>query len=135
MGFKMKGPSMYPGYKKAAAVGGEELKVARDGNPGASDGRAASSPFQMHDGTKHKATDTHFADGTKKTERDKFNDGETKMETLRVKKGSAADKKSKKKTSKDKTIKDEDYQNKKEALLNKGFTQEDADWMIQHGGE
>ena len=40
-----------------------------------------------------------------------------------------------KNTSKDKTVKDKDYQNKKEALLNKGFTQKDADWMIKHGGE
>ena len=27
MAYKMKGPSLYPGYKKAAAVGGEKLKV------------------------------------------------------------------------------------------------------------
>ena len=28
-----------------------------------------------------------------------------------------------------------DYQKRKEALLDKGFTQEDADWMIKHGGD
>jgi hypothetical protein len=48
---------------------------------------------------------------------------------------SAEYKKRKKKTTKDKKTKDTDYQNKKEALLNKGFTQKDADWMIKHGGE
>ena len=57
MGFKMKGPSLYPGYKKAAAVGGEELKVNRD-YKGMSDGRATSSPFQMNEegGKKKKKT-------------------------------------------------------------------------------
>ena len=44
MGFKMKGPSMYPNYKKAKNGG---IMVNRSGNPGAADGRAASSPFQM----------------------------------------------------------------------------------------
>jgi len=42
----MKGPSMYPNYKKAAKV----IQVVRDGNPGAADGRASSSPFQKNTG-------------------------------------------------------------------------------------
>ena len=58
-------------------------------------------------------TDT-FADGSKKSDRDKYNDEETKKETLNVKKGSAADKKGKK------TL--EDY-------LNEGFSQVEAEQM------
>ena len=50
MGFKMKGPSMYPNYRKAAKV----IQVVRDGNPGAADGRASSSPFQKNTGGKTK---------------------------------------------------------------------------------
>jgi hypothetical protein len=41
MGYKMKGPSMYPNYKK----GSESLKIQRD-YAGQADGRATSSPFQ-----------------------------------------------------------------------------------------
>jgi hypothetical protein len=37
-----------------------------------------SSPLQSHDGTKSSAT--HFADGTPKSKRDKFNDAETQRE-------------------------------------------------------
>ena len=50
-----------------------------------------SSPLQSHDGTKSSAT--HFADGTPKSERDKFNDAETQREIskLRPKTGSGAD--------------------------------------------
>ena len=44
-------------------------------------------------------------------------------------------KKNTKKTTKDKKTKDKNYQNKREALLNKGFTQKDADWMITRGGQ
>jgi hypothetical protein len=36
---------------------------------------------------------------------------------------------------KDGSPKTDDYQKRKEALLDKGFTQEDADWMIKHGGD
>jgi len=60
------------------------------------------------------ATDDTFADGSKKSDRDKYNDEETKKETLNVKKGSAADKKGKK------TL--EDY-------LNEGFSQVEAEQM------
>ena len=61
MGFKMKGPSLYPNYRGSGAerdrvVGTpkdansySKLHVNRDGNPGAADGRASSSPFQMKD--------------------------------------------------------------------------------------
>ena len=56
MGFKMNGPTFYK-----------------------------NTPFQMHDGKKHKATATHFADGTKKSKRDKFNDAETKAEKRKAK--------------------------------------------------
>ena len=60
MGFKMKGPSLYPNYRGSGAerdrvVGTpkdansyNKLHVNRDGNPGAADGRASSSPFQMN---------------------------------------------------------------------------------------
>jgi len=58
----MKGPTLYPNYKGAKA----QIQINRNGNPGAADGRASSSPFQM-----------------------------SEKETLNVKKGSAADKKSK----------------------------------------
>ena len=51
MGFKMKGPSMYPLYKKASQGG---IAVNRTGNPGAADGRASSSPFQKNTGDKTK---------------------------------------------------------------------------------
>lgn len=51
MGFKMKGPSMYPLYKKAKQGG---IAVNRSGNPGAPDGRASSSPFQKNTGDKTK---------------------------------------------------------------------------------
>ena len=51
MGFKMKGPSMYPLYKKASQGG---IAVNRSGNPGAADGRASSSPFQKNTGDKTK---------------------------------------------------------------------------------
>ena len=51
MGFKMKGPSMYPLYKKAKQGG---IAVNRSGNPGAADGRASSSPFQKNTGDKTK---------------------------------------------------------------------------------
>lgn len=50
MAFKMKGPSLYPNYKKA----GKTIQVVRDGNPGAADGRASSSPFQRKTGGKTK---------------------------------------------------------------------------------
>tara|TARA_R100000455_G_C6246554_1_gene104131 strand:+ start:114 stop:443 length:330 start_codon:yes stop_codon:yes gene_type:complete len=46
----MKGPSLYPNYKKA----GKAIQVVRDGNPGAADGRASSSPFQRKTGAKTK---------------------------------------------------------------------------------
>ena len=49
MGFKMKGPSMYPNYKK----GSESLKIQRD-YAGQADGRATSSPFQQKEETKEK---------------------------------------------------------------------------------
>tara|TARA_R110000744_G_scaffold117392_2_gene219448 strand:+ start:341 stop:1153 length:813 start_codon:yes stop_codon:yes gene_type:complete len=48
MAYKMKGPAMYPNYrgnKPAQQV----ISVNKTGNPGAADGRAASSPFQMKD--------------------------------------------------------------------------------------
>ena len=51
MGFKMKGPSMYPLYKKAKQGG---IAVNRSGNPGAADRRASSSPFQKNTGDKTK---------------------------------------------------------------------------------
>jgi len=41
-----------------------------------------SSPLKTHDGTKSSAT--HFADGTPKSERDKFNDAETQREMSKV---------------------------------------------------
>lgn len=66
MAYKMKGPSLYPGYKKAAAVGGEKLKVNRD-YKGMSDGRATSSPFQMKEDSKKK----------KKTKEDYLKEGFT----------------------------------------------------------
>lgn len=71
MAYKMKGPSLYPNYGKAK----EAIKLNREDTSRA-DGRATSSPFQMHDGKKHKASNTNFADGSKKTKRDKFNDRE-----------------------------------------------------------
>jgi hypothetical protein len=73
MAYKMKGPSMYPNYR-GKSFG--PIKVNREDTSN-KDGSAKSSPFQMHDGKKHKATATHFADGTKKTKRDKFNDSES----------------------------------------------------------
>ena len=50
-----------------------------------------SSPLKAHDGTKSSAT--HFADGTPKSKRDKFNDAETQNEIskLKPKTGSGAD--------------------------------------------
>ena len=94
MGFKMKGPSMYPNYKKTVfknGIGaqGDIPGQQKKGYEGMADGRATSSPFQA------------------------------KKETLTVKKGSAADKKSKKKTK-------EDY-------IKEGFTPADADRMMKDG--
>ena len=53
MAFKMKGPSMYPNYRGNNPKQ-QQVQINRDGNPGAADGRAASSPFQMNDGKKPK---------------------------------------------------------------------------------
>ena len=118
MAFKMKGPSLYPNYRGNGS--GAKGAIPNQKNyTGQADGRATSSPFQMHDGEKHKATATHFADGTPKSKRDKFNDAETKKETLNVKKGSAADKKGKKK----KTLND---------YLNEGFSQVEAEQMFKN---
>lgn len=94
MAFKMKGPSLYPNYGK----GKKGIKLNR-GEDSMGDGRASSSPFQVDKDEKKKATSTHFADGTKKSARDKFNDEE----------------------------------NRKEQLLNQGFTPSDADSMIKSG--
>jgi hypothetical protein len=71
MGFKMKGPSLYPNFKKGrqALYGVENpgnISGQQKDYKGTADGRATSSPFQM-----------------------------SEKETLSVKKGSAADKKSK----------------------------------------
>ena len=93
MAYKMKGPSLYPNYGKAKKA----IKLNRE-DTSTKDGRATSSPFQAKD-EKKKATSTHFADGTKKSARDKFNDEE----------------------------------NRKEQLLNQGFTPSDADSMIESG--
>jgi len=127
----MKGPSLYPNYRgtgkkidrKTAIPKKHTLVGINNEDTSTSDGRATSSPFQMHDGKKHKATATHFADGTKKSKRDLFNDKETanegvKKTTLNVKKGSAADKKGKKK----KTLND---------YLNEGFSQVEAEQMFK----
>ncbi len=51
MSFKMKGPSMYPNYRGNNPKQ-QQVQINRDGNPGAADGRAASSPFQMNDDKK-----------------------------------------------------------------------------------
>jgi hypothetical protein len=48
MAFKMKGPSMYPNYRGNKPAQ-QAINVNKTGNPGAADGRAASSPFQMKD--------------------------------------------------------------------------------------
>ena len=49
-----------------------------------------SSPLKSHDGTK--SSSTHYADGTPKSERDKFNDAETQAEESKTSKsGSGAD--------------------------------------------
>lgn len=53
MSFKMKGPSMYPNYRGNNPKQ-QQVQINRDGNPGAADGRAASSPFQMNDDKKPK---------------------------------------------------------------------------------
>jgi len=53
MAFKMKGPSMYPNYRGNNPKQ-QQVQINRDGNPGAADGRAASSPFQMNDDKKKK---------------------------------------------------------------------------------
>ena len=87
MAYKRKGPSLYPNYGK-----GGKIKINRE-STATKDGRATSSPLQQ------KATSTNFADGTKKSKRDKFNDEE----------------------------------NRREELLNQGFTQADADAMIDSG--
>jgi len=119
----MKGPSLYPNYRGNGSGAKGAIPNQKKGYEGTADGRATSSPFQMHDGKKHKATATHFADGTKKSKRDLFNDRETanervKKTTLKVKKGSAADKKGKKK----KTLND---------YLNEGFSQVEAEQMFK----
>jgi hypothetical protein len=127
MAFKMKGPSLYPNYRGTGKKTDRETTIPKEHtlvginneDTSTSDGRATSSPFQM----KHKATATHFADGTKKSKRDLFNDKETaneeaKKTTLKVKKGSAADRKGKNK----KTLKD---------YLNEGFSQVEAEQMFK----
>ena len=71
-----------------------------------------SSPLKTHDGTK--SSTTHYADGSPKSKREiEF----SKRHETEITKESS------------------DYERRKEALLNKGFTQKDADWMIKHGGD
>jgi len=83
MAYKMKGPSLYPNYKKGLGV----IKVNRE-DTSTSDGRAKSSPFQIS----HPDKKTHFPDGTKKSKRDLFNDAETMNEESKASKtGSGAD--------------------------------------------
>ena len=115
MGFKMKGPSMYPNYRgskagtsdNGAAYGPDMgLALNKESKRKESDMRATSSPFQKNTGDKTKEqlikegftprdADMMIKDGATTGRQDK-KPVPPKKTTLKVKKGSAADKKSKK---------------------------------------
>ena len=126
MAFKMKGPTLYPNYRGSGKNGEAQLPpgipkdadsysklhVNHEGPKGVADGRAASSPFQVNDKTKKakikKTKEDYLKEGFTPRDADKMMaDGATtgvqdknpvppKKTTVKVKKGSAADKKSKK---------------------------------------
>ena len=143
MAYKMKGPSMYPNYGKAK----EAIKLNREDTSRA-DGRATSSPFQMHDGKKHKVdpdapgtpgkpgyeppVKRSDLDAKGKAIWDKNNKKERPQPTYEGTDEYREEKDIPKKEFVKKGV-DKTYQDKKEALIKKGFTPADADKMIKDG--
>ena len=104
MAFKMKGPSMYPNYRGNNPKQ-QQVQINRNGNPGAADGRAASSPFQMNDDKKKK----FVKDVKEKIVRKKMGPAKPRPKGMKIKK---------------KTM--EDY-------ISEGFTPSDARKMMKDG--
>ena len=120
----------------------KKFKLRSGNKPGFK--QMGSSPLKTHDGTT--SSTTHYKDGSAKSKREvdfsKRHESEKegmvtldklpkggKMETLdKLPRGGKLEPMPAK-------IDDGDNQKRKEALLNKGFTLEDADLMIKHGGD
>ena len=92
MGYKMKGPSLYPNYKSNGAGAKGNIPLEKSGYKGMADGRAKSSAFQMKD--------------DKKTKEDLLKEGFTPADADQmIKDGAVTGKPKKKMTAKEKSLK------------------------------
>tara|TARA_R100001015_G_scaffold4262_1_gene1521 strand:+ start:1280 stop:1774 length:495 start_codon:yes stop_codon:yes gene_type:complete len=107
MGYKMKGPSLYPNYKSNGAGAKGSIPLEKSGYKSMADGKAKSSAFQMK-GDLNKDGKMSGYETARQTaiERNMKKDAPTKMK---------------------------DGKKTKEDLLKEGFTPADADRMIKDG--